>query len=247
MVRVVRRVAAERDLDALGEKLRHAPVLGDAAAALRGGDRAHRDLRARARQALDLGVVHAERVRQHHVRPEHAERLEVFGRESCRDALDSFARLGPASVVEGQHRFVLVRHGLGRAQEVRAARLRRERHGPRLDPAVESPLPLAEERGGALDRLVRGVAGQVKRRVLVGDALAHDHANPGVVVGLQARVRELRAAGIDEADRPALQELHDPQQGGVVLLFLGHRHLQLEHVINGLARSSGKMPRTGWA
>jgi hypothetical protein len=82
-----------------------------------------------------------------------------------------FARLGPASVVEGEIRVVLVRDGLGRAQEVRAARLRRERHGPRLDAAVESPLPLAEERGGSLDRIVRGVAGQGKRRVLVGDAL----------------------------------------------------------------------------
>src|SRR5207244_11359234 len=98
------------------------------------------------------------------------------------------------------------------------ARLRRERHGPRPDPAVEPSLPLAEERRRAVDGVARGVAGQGERSLLIRHALADDRADAGVVVGLQTRVRELRAAGIDEADRAALQELHEPQQGRGVLL-----------------------------
>ena len=192
-------------------------MLGHAAAALRRGHRTHCDLRARARQALDLGVVHAERVREHHVRPEHADRLEVFGRGLTVARLIVLARLRPAAVVKRQKRVVLVGHALDRAQQIGAARLRRERHGPRPDPAVEPSLPLAEERGRAVDGVARGVAGQGERSLLIRHAL-------------------------DEADRAALQELHEPQQGRGVLLLFGHRHLQLEHVAERAREVVGEDP-----
>ena len=53
---------------------------------------------------------------------------------------------------------------------------------------------------------------------------------PASVVRLQARVRELGAAGIDEGDRAALQELDQTEQRRVVLLVLRHRHLEPEDV-----------------
>ena len=91
-------------------------------------------------------------------------------------------------------------------------------------------MPLVEERYRALDRLVGGVARQWKRRFAVRHALAEDHADPGVLVRLQARVRELGGPGIHEADRAVLDELDQAEQRREVFLLLGHGHLELEHV-----------------
>ena len=100
MVGVVRRVAAERDLHALGHQLRQAAVLDGAARALGRGHRAHRGRRARARHQLDLEVVDAEHVRQADVGPEEAQRLEI-GRGTRRAVgLIVRARLGAAAEVQ---------------------------------------------------------------------------------------------------------------------------------------------------
>ena len=77
-----------------------------------------------------------------------------------------------------------------------------------------------------IDRLGGGVARQRERRVAVAHAVAHQHADAGVLVGLQAGVGKLGAARVHEAHRAVLQQLHDAEQRGGVLLLLRHRHLQ---------------------
>ena len=230
MVGVVGRVAAEGDLDALGEQLRHAAVLGHAAAALGRGDGAHDHGGARAGQALDLGVVDAEAVREDDVRPDHPERFEVFRRSPAMAGGVFLSRLGPAAVVERQGRAALVGHALQRLHELGAARLGRERHGPRPHAPAQAPVPFLDEGRRPRDRLLGGEARQLEGGVLIGDALPQDHADAGVLVGLQTHVGEFRAAGIHEAHRAVLQQLDEAEQGRVVLLFLGHRLLQREHV-----------------
>src|SRR5262249_56098649 len=108
---------------------------------------------------------------------QHAEGLEVCGGRLAVPGLIVLARLRPAAVMEREERLVLVGDALDPAQEIGAARLRRERHGPGPDAAVEPSLPLAEERRRLLDAFTRGVAGQRERRLLVRHALADDHAN----------------------------------------------------------------------
>ena len=139
--------------------------------------------------------------------------------------------LGPAIVVKGQRRPPLVDHLLQLAQQLRRTGLRRKRHRPRREPAIEPAIPLVDERGGAADRVAGGVLGEIPGRLDIGHALPHDDADAGVLVGLQARVRELRAAGIDEAHRPALEQLDDAEQRRVIFLFLRHRRLQVEDVV----------------
>ncbi len=140
------------------------------------------------------------------------------------------ARLGPAVVVQGQTGVLLVHHVLQGLEQARAARLVRERHRPGANPPVESPVPLREERGRPRHRLRRRVARQGPRRGLIGHALAQDHPDTRVLVGLQARVRELGAAGIEEAHRSVPDQLDQAEQRGVVLLVLGHRGLKIEDV-----------------
>ena len=80
----------------------------------------------------------------------------------------------------------------------------------------------------------RLVARQGERRVAVRHALAEDDADAGVLVGLETRVRKLGAARIHEAHRAVLEELHQAEEGREVLLLLGHRHLELEDLGQGL-------------
>src|SRR6266542_2718562 len=68
-------------------------------------------------------------------------------------------------------------------------------------------------------RLLGRVARQVPWESPVGHALAQDDSHAAVLVSLQARVRELGAARIDEAHRPVLEQLYDRRQGGVVLVY----------------------------
>ncbi len=226
---VVRRVAAERDLHAPGQQLGQPPVLADAAPALGGGDRAHRRRCARARHGVHLGVVQAEDVGEHDVASEHADRLEVLGRaRTLQAALGLLARLRPAVVVQRQAGAVVVGQALEGAEQVGRAGLEGERHGPRPQPAVQPAVPRLQERRRAADRLLRRVARQRDRRRQVGDAVAEDRADAGVLVGLQAGVRELGAAGIHEAHGAVLQQLDESEQRAGVLLLLGHGQLQLE-------------------
>jgi len=130
VIRVVRRIAAERHAHAPRQKLRHAPKRGGATGAFRGGDRAHRDGGAGARDARDLRLVDAERVGEQHVGAEHAQLFEVLGRTLLAAIPVLPARLWPAAVVQREARAPLVGEALERLQQLGAAGLRRERHGP---------------------------------------------------------------------------------------------------------------------
>ena len=92
------------------------------------------------------------------------------------------------------------------------------------------PFHFARNDARARHRLRRRVARQSQRRGLVGHALAQNHPDARVLVGLQARVRELGAPGIEKAHRPVPDQLDQAEQRGVVLLLLGHRGLEVEDV-----------------
>ena len=212
------------------EQLGHPTLGGDSLRPLGGGDRAHRHRGAGPREALDLGVVEAQHVGQEHVGAEHPVRFEILGgtQPVPREGLPP--RVGAASVVEREPGPVLVRQALEPAQEVGAAGLRRERHRPRSHSPVEAAVPLPDEGRRAGERLVGAVPGQRERGLPVRHALAEDHADARVLVRLEARVGELGAPGIDEANGAALEELDQAEQRRVVLLLLRHRHLEPEDV-----------------
>ena len=130
IVRVVRRVAAERHPHAPGQELRHLAVLRHTPPTLGGRAGAHSHRRLRPGQAVDLGVVQAEHVGEEDVRPEHADRFEVFRRAEAVAGQVFLARLRAAPVVQRESGPALVRHALHPAEEVGAAALRRERHRP---------------------------------------------------------------------------------------------------------------------
>jgi hypothetical protein len=206
-------------------QLRHAAVLGHPAAALGRGDRAHRDRGPGARDHVELRLVETQAVGEQHARAHHPDRLEIGGRAVPVPGHRLLAGLGPAVVVQGQAGAMLVRHPLERAQQLGAAGLVGERHGPGPDPTLEPPVPLLDERGGARDRLRGRIARELPRSLLVGHRLAEHHADARVLVRLQAGVGELRAARVEEAHRAVLDQLHETEQGGVILLLLGHGRL----------------------
>src|SRR5207302_10620785 len=115
-------------------------------------------------------------------------------------ALIVLARLRPAAVVEREAGTPLVDDALEALQQLRAAGLRRERHGPGAEPSLQAPVPPVDAGGAARDRPGRRVAWQRDRRLAIRHRLAHDDAHARILVGLQTRVGKLGRARLEPAD-----------------------------------------------
>ena len=165
---------------------------------------------------------------------EHADLGEVLRGEAAIGARAA------ADVVERHHRAAVVGDALRGDQELVAAELGGEGHGPRADVAVEGAveavdrvLDAADGLGGVIDREVDGV-------VAVGDVLAGDDADAGLVVGVEAGVDVLGGAGVDDVGGAALEQLDGGEERRLALLLGGHRGLHLEDVGEAIPDVVGK-------
>jgi len=105
---------------------------------------------------------------------------------------------------------------------------------PRAHPAVEAAVPLVDEDGGARGGLAIASAA-AERRLAIVTASPRIHAHARVRVGLQARIGNFVEPGSSRHTVPLRTSSKSPA-ASVILLLLGHRQLQREHMLRRLPR-----------